>query len=386
MNPLKRMGIMQEINISAQPGGAGQEIAREFLTRSTGSDRIEKDSRDVLNDGFEAITGSDGCSEGEKTLATLGKAYKSNIPGRYPSSMAMLSLMHHMATAIPAPGPTSAIIAQECLATAREMADSYDGENTALSIFDTGFKVISGSPSVSDEEKKLALLGEKIADMPLYGKDALIGSHVIMSSLAKAPSGPASAIIPYICVNAGLHVSLPTSSRYIMEQGFSALQNEPGLTEKERALVDLGSRIAAPSEDNFVASFAKLSLMDAIASSIPGTIGQIVSHIAIDTVDIIEDEAGSIEVLDQSFKTIAESSLSGEKERALAREGLEAGGDAEKKNIILGRKFLVMNRIAKLSENSGEESDPTLQSSGITVDDDAEAVSIGGLRLDRNRD
>jgi hypothetical protein len=378
-------------NLGYVPGT--QVLAQKSLENVLHPEHMEKDSRELLDAGYDEIQHSPGASDGEKALAELGRAFKSSIKDRYPASMAMLSLMAHLAAAPVASSPVGAVVGKECASIALEVSRYFDGKPAAAEIYGTGFNIIASNPLASAQEKTLASFGVEVAKTPLSLKDRYLACNEVMSALAHSPLLLSGAHISDLALRSAMKVENSEDARHILDAGFATLLGASESTPREKAFALFGSEFARLSPDSYVAAAGKMITMDTIAACLPGTTGAVISTMAMKIIDcaLVESDESPLfntqettvekEMLDNAFALIRESPDSTDSEKKLADEGLAIHDDSGtmKESSLAAQKFLVLKHISELNgapslqEKKGADNE-------LIVDEDT--MEIDGFKID----
>jgi len=366
---------------------AVQELARRSLAKSLEPGEMEKDSRDLLDGGFAGIQQLQGISKEERALAELGRAFKNTIQDRYPASLAMLTLMSHLASASLVTSPVGAVVGKECASISVEVEKFFNGKPAAADIYSTGFSVIANNQGATEEEKTLARLGEDVAKTPLSVKDRFLAGREVMNAIAgTTEESLTGAHIAGLSLQAALKVESAQDARHILDSGFKAIRRAPDPTAREKDFARLGAGFGHSSLDHYASAVGKMLVMDAIAVSIPGTMGAAVSSLAMkimeNTPDDTEDPGLQRDMLDSAFGIIQDSPLSLEEEKKLAGQGLAVRDESISEGRLGAQKFLIMKQLSELqSSPPGGEAIP--HDSDLNVDDDS--IEIDGFKIDRKQ-
>lgn len=371
------MADIGRLNSPDLSGVPARDVARTFLRKSCDPSHAAEDSRDILEEGFTRIMSSPSLSEEEKNLAELGKSFRTAIPERYASTMAMLTLMHHFAASSFIPGPVGSVLAKECCAIVEGTKCFYEGESNAIDIFRAGFRQIRENPRSTEVEKTIARFGEEISSTPLYFRDGMLGSYAAMAALGTSTGTPLGPCIAKISIRAADASEMPFNARSMLDRGFATIMSGQETSPREKELARFGSHITGEIlADDDIAAFAKLLVMDEIAAP-PRKTGDSIARIAIGYYDELHDINLSDDMCALALQTILESPTTVDEEKALIRGTIKD----EVKDADFLTKLTALRSIVEFHEGkapAGKKAEEDLS----TIEGD-EMVIVGGIKLDR---
>jgi hypothetical protein len=353
-----------------------RDIARACLKKACSDEDIEKDSRGIIDEALGDILESSKSTVEEKTLAQLGRAFRTDMAEPYPAQMSMLSLMRHLAAPMQPSGPVGMVIGKECVTISGDIESYFNGKAASIDVFTTGFKVIAGSPQASKEEKTFAELGMDAIKAPLNEGDRFLAGRMIMDFLGTPHGAPIGSLILQASMASALNMGVPDDITHVLDAGFRSLEKCGDTTEREKTLARFGKEFGGATKDALRANVGKVIIMDSIAKEEPESLGSTLSRIVIDVLEGAEDPEFERDTYDAAFKTIAGSPLASEKEKLLAAEGLKNNDEDTPKNAA-ARKFLILKKISAIEGSTGSGDTPT------TIKDD-NRISIDGVTLDVN--
>lgn len=323
----------------------GKKVSRGTLAMA---DTIEDESKKatILNYGIDEIVKSGETTPDEKAFVALSTAMNQTYVGLPQLVSARLLTLKALSETISS--PVGAAVAKVVL----DISGPVQEGNFKKNILWYGLDTLKKQENLPEKEKALVNFVLEVNEQYVKEEPMMKARECTLDAIASQAPGLAKVVIADVVLDANKSVQDTNSGNNLLWYGLKAIQSDSGLTENEKALVDLGMNMTTQYAGQECLLKARENILNEIVSPSTGSLESAIAHLSLESVKGGTDANNKNNVLWYGLKAICDNPKSANDSKVLAKTVMDMNSKYTGDDNLIRARELVMKELASPSGQS----------------------------------